>query len=346
MKRYPIALVEDYVKKILMHYNLNHQIITTIVNSMITADACGVHSHGLSILKSHIDRLLRGGYEIAKSPAVIKLHEAFAVVDAQNTFGFLSADYCMNLAINQCRVKHGFFTVFARNCNTYGAAFYYTKLAADNKLIGITFCNSPTAMPAWGGKEKLLGTNPFAIAIPGKNEGPILFDMATSIVAKSKINEARKNGDKIPLGWALDEHGNDTTDPEEAIKGLILPMAGPKGYGLALVIDIIAGMLSGAAYSSKVNRFYSEQNEPMNVGQVFIAIDPTTIHSEQFYDEVDRYIEKIHLSASRDNNKVRFPGENKLHEYAKTQKDGLELTDYTVKTINELLTECSYKDKL
>ena len=121
-------------------------------------------------------------------------------------------------------------------------------------MIGITFCNSPAAMAPWGGYEKLIGTNPFAVSVPSASRGSILFDMATSKVAKSKINKARLSEKEIPDDWALDVNGNPTTDPLEAIKGVVLPMAEHKGYGLALSIDLIAGMLSGDAYIDKIHQ--------------------------------------------------------------------------------------------
>lgn len=339
MTRYSINEIYNNVIKILTFYGVNKGEAEIITNYMLTTDMCGVHTHGLAILSSHIDRIIRKGYNLTECPEVIKDLGNFAVVDSKNTFGFVSGEFCMQLAIEKSLEK-GIGIVFAHNCNTYGAAFYYTKLASDKKLIGITFCNSPTAMSPYGGKEKLLGTNPLAISIPGKEEGPILFDMATSIVAKSKINELRKQKEKIPLGWALDVKGNPTVDPEEAIKGIILPMAGAKGYGLALTIDIIAGILSGAEYSEGVNRFYSDDNKGMNVGQVFVVLNPEIIYSEEFYTKVDEYIRRLHNSKSLSENRVRFPGETKLEEYEKSKKEGVLLSDTTISSINNLLKRC------
>lgn len=341
MKRYPINEIYENIIKILDLYGVNQKDSEIITNYMITTDMCGVHTHGLSILSSHIDKIIRKGYNLTEKPEITKDLGSFAVVNSKNTFGFVSGKFCMELAIEKS-LKFGIGMVFAHNCNTYGAAFYYTKLASDKELIGITFCNSPIAMSPYGGKEKLLGTNPLAVSIPGKKEGPILFDMATSVVAKSKINELRKQKEKIPLGWALDAKGNPTVDPEEAIKGIILPMAGAKGYGLALTIDIIAGILSGAEYSEGVNRFYSNDNKGMNIGQVFIVLNPKMIYSEEFYIKVDNYIKRLHNSESLSESRVRFPGETKLEEYERSKKEGVLLSDLTISSINDLLLRCKY----
>lgn len=157
--------------------------------------------------------------------------------------------------------------------------------------------------------------------------------MATSKVAKSKINEARKAGENIPLGWALDIDGNPTTDPIKAINGMVLPMAEHKGYALSLAIDIIAGLLSGAGYLNNVNRFYSIDNRCMNVGQMFVAIDPKIVMSENFYKLIDNYIEQLHSSG----NNVMYPGENKHNREVESEKSGISLSDSTIDDIEMLV---------
>lgn len=335
MKRYKETQVKKCLFEILERKGLRGTEADALVNALISADKHGVHTHGLSVFTSHVDRIDRGGYKLGTEPLIEKDCPAFMTVDARNTIGFYSAKFCMGHALDKAK-EAGIYTVFCRNCNTYGAAFYYTKMATDNHMIGITCSNGPSAMAPWGGYEKMLGTNPLAVGIPGDKEGPILFDMATSVVAKSKINEARKKGESIPDGWALDSQGNPTTDPIEAIKGVVLPMAGPKGYGLSMTIDILAGVLSGAAYLNNVGRFYSEDNSSMNVGQVFTAINPELILTAPFCPMVDDYIRSIKESKST-GDYVHFPGERKLREFAVNSKNGIELTESTIDDINDLL---------
>lgn len=304
----------------------------------VTADACGVKTHGLSVMQSHLNKIDNGFYNLNAVPKIETHTHAFAVVDSDNSIGPYSAEYCIKLAMENA-AKEGIFTVFAHNCNTYGPAFYYTKLATDEKLIGITCCNTPAAMAPWGGYNKLIGTNPFAAGIPGEKEGPVLLDFATSKVAKSKINSARIAKRKIPTDWALDVNGNKTDDPIEAIKGVVLPMADYKGYGIALVIDMIAGILSGAAYADGVNKFYSEDGKPMNVGQCFLAIDPKIIMGTEFYKHVDEYINKIHMSKSLSKSKPLYPGERKMNNFINSLKNGVEYSEFEIKNLQNVLKE-------
>lgn len=311
MKIYSVDELKNKTVLLLEKYGLDKKQAVSVADCFVTADACGVKTHGLAVLPSHINKLKNSAYNLSPSLEAEKSTNAFALIDADNSIGPYSASYCMNYAIKKAKAE-GIFTVFSKHCNTYGPAFYYTYLAVKQGLIGITFSNSPVAMAAWGGSKKLLGTNPLAVGIPGKNEGPILYDIATSKVAKSKINKARLENKKIPADWALDENANPTTDPLEAIKGFVLPMAEHKGYGLALVLDMLSGMISGSGYSTGVNKFYSENNQCMNVGQTFIAIDPKIVMDDDFYNCTDDYIQKIHSNHSVGDNRVVFPGEHKL----------------------------------
>lgn len=333
--RISIEKLKKIVFELLVANQLPIEQAEVVADCFVEADAYGVSTHGVSVLPTHLDKLRSGGYNIAPSLDIIKEGGAFAVIDADNAIGAVSASFSMKYAVKKCK-QTGIFTVFSRNSNTYGPAFYYPLLAAQSNLIGITFCNSPAAMPAWNGREKLLGTNPFSVVIPCKNKGPIIFDIATSKVAKSKINEARIRNEQIPDGWALDANGNPTTDPIEAIKGLMLPMEGHKGYGLALTIDVLSGVLSGAAFLNGVGKFYSEDNKCMNVGQTFIAIDPMQIYGDEFYDTMDTYVDTVHKSQALNNQIVRVPGENKLLMKKNSVKNGINIDINILESLNLL----------
>lgn len=333
-----VDYLKDKISSLLMAHGLEQEQARVTADCFVTADACGVKTHGLSVMRAHLNKIDKGFYNLHPNIRIEKSTHSFAVVNSDNSIGPFSADYCMKLAVENAK-KEGIFTVLSNNCNTYGPAFYYTKIAADEGLIGITCCNTPAAMAPWGSYEKLIGTNPFAAGIPGNTLGPLLLDFATSKVAKSKINQARLAGKEIPQDWALDVNGNKTTDPIEAIKGVVLPMADYKGYGIALVIDILSGMLSGAAYADGVNKFYSEDGKPMNVGQLFVAIDPKIVENEFFYTYVDDYINKIHRCKSTDNTIPLYPGERKNINYAKAVKSGIEYSDTETENIENLLKE-------
>ena len=334
MKRYSIAPLKKALIQVLTSNSVTEKQAGILADTMLEADMRGVHTHGVSIFPTYIKKIKNGGFNLTADWVILRQTAAFAVADAQNQFGMVSAKQCMDLAVEQAKTS-GIYTVFCRNANTFGPAFRYVKQATDAKMIGICLSNSPSAMPAWGGKQKILGTNPFAVGIPADKESPIIVDMATSIVAKSKINEIRKQGGTIPLGWAVDEKGEPTTDPMEAIRGMIMPMAEHKGYAIAMAIDIIAGVLSGAGYLNRINRFYSEDNACMNVGHCFIAINPELVFDETFCQKIDEYIAEVHASGEN----VRYPGERGNEKTARCSDGSVELTEETVTALEAVFAQ-------
>ena len=334
MKRFYINHLREGLLLILKKHKVSQQQAEILVDLMLAADMRGIHTHGVNVFPTYIAKIHAGGFNLSDDCKMIQRTNSFAVVDANNLLGMVSAKYCMDIAINESQ-NSGIYTVFCRNANTFGAAFNYVNMAIDKEIIGICFSNSPSAMPAWGGNKKALGTNPFAIGIPTQNEAPIIIDMATSIVAKSKINEIRKQGGTLPKGWALDENGQPTTDPEKAIKGMILPMAEHKGYAIAMAIDIIAGVLSGAGYLNNINRFYSTDNKCMNVGHCFIAINPSMIFGEGFLQKVDAYITELRETGEN----ICYPGENGNRKKQLCSNGTVELSDETVRALMALFDE-------
>ena len=284
----------------------------TVADCFVTADEYGVTSHGTAILQSHIDRIKRGGYNLASDIRVIKETAAFAHIDGDNAMGPVSARYCLDYAIEKCK-KSGVFTVFSRNNNTFGPAFYYSLKAAEKGYIAFICSNSPAQMAPIGGVERLLGTNPFAMVVPVKDGDPIIVDMATSVVAKSKFKEYKNAGKPLPDGWALDKEGKPTCDPDEGMSGLVLPMAGFKGYAISMLIDIISGVLSGAASLDRVGRFYSDDGSSMDVGFYMMVIDPVAVCGEEYYTKMAEYVERIKKSRAADGGKIVLPGEDRIN---------------------------------
>ena len=282
-----------------------------VADCFATADVFGVTTHGISILQSHIERVKRGGYNLAPNLAVLKETSAFAVIDGDNSFGPVSARYCLDYAVEKVK-DVGVFTVFGKNNNTFGPAFYYSLKAAEAGCIAIVTSNSPAQMAPFGGKEKMLGTNPFSAVIPVPEEEPIIIDFATSIVAKSKFKEYAQNNMPLPNGWALDKEGNPTNDANEGIQGFILPMAGFKGYGLSMLIDILSGLLSGSAYLNGVGRFYSNDNQSMNIGFQMLVIDPRQVLGEEYDDCIKEYVFSLRESQRADNKNIVLPGDDRI----------------------------------
>ena len=225
MDYFNINKIKEDSKNLLIVHGLSEKDAALVIDSMLEADMMGISTHGIRMLPSYVEKIDNGFFSIIE-PEIIKKTASFSIVDAHGTI----------------------YTVLSRNSNTFGTASYFTNKMAQQGLIGIAFSNSPAAMPVANGTEPMLGTNPLSFSCPSKSYSPIILDMATSVVAKSKFELYRQEGKELPDGWALDASGNPTNDPVSGIKGLVLPMAGFKGYGLAMMIDIIAGALSGAAY--------------------------------------------------------------------------------------------------
>lgn len=283
----------------------------TVIDCFMTADEYGVSSHGMAIFNSHLERIRRGGYNLTPNFKIVRDSPAFAVIDGDNAMGPVAANYCMEYAVRRSK-DVGIFTVFSRNNNTFGPAFYYPLKAAEQGLIGFICSNSPAQMAPVGGVEKMLGTNPFSVVIPVPGNDPIIIDMATSVVAKSKFKEYKELGRPLPIGWALDKNGNPTTDPDEAMQGLVLPMGGFKGYAISMLIDILAGALSGAAFLNHVGRFYSEDNNSMNIGYYMVAIDPYIVFGDDYSVVIARYIDEIRNSRTIEGMEIVLPGDDRL----------------------------------
>lgn len=283
----------------------------TVADCLATADLYGVTSHGTAVLAAYIERIKKGGFNLDAQIRVLRSTAAFAVIDGDNALGPVSADFCMRYAVEKCKAA-GIFTVFSRNNNTLGPAFVYPLKAAEKGYIGMVCANSPAQMAPFGGCEKMLGTNQFAAVVPVLGGDPLIVDMSTSVAAKSKIKEYIKRGESLPEGWALDERGAPTTDPEAALKGFVLPMAGYKGYGLAMLIDLIAGGLSGAAYLNHVGRFYTEDAASMNVGYCITVIDPAAVYGEDYAQMIARYVCELRQSKAAEGQIIRLPGDDRL----------------------------------
>ena len=313
--------IEELVTEVFIHYGCQREEATVVAHNLVLTEMCGVVAHGLRMVSAHADKYRSSVYQHAMPLDVEVETNAFARINANGMCGLYSATRCMEFAIDRAK-QYGMYTVFANHCNTYGAAFVYSLMAAEQGLIGITFCNTPAQMAPIGGARKMLGTNPMSYAIPVKGENPIIYDAATSIVAKSKINVAAERGEEIPIEWALDENGVPTTNAKEAQKGSVRPMAGPKGIGLAMLFDILSGVLSGAKYLDQVGKFYGS-NTSMDLGHTFIALNPSMIYGDGFDESMCDYVKNLRKSGT--SSQVSLPGDGKWSALSAAQQNGIEI---------------------
>jgi ureidoglycolate dehydrogenase (NAD+) len=242
-----------------------------LADGLIQAHLAGMDGHGLFFLPTYVQRLELGLIAKAGEVRVVREGPAFALLDGANLLGHVSAWKAMGVAIAKAE-QAGVGVVGLRSGNHSGIMARYTLRAAEAGCIGIATTNTPPLMAPWGGYEPFLGTNPISIAVPGGDEPPVVLDMATSAVARSKLLVADKAGLRIPPSWALDGTGVPTEDPQAALKGTMAPMAGHKGFGLALMIDVLSGILAGAASGPEVGDVFRTDAGPQNVGHFFQAI--------------------------------------------------------------------------
>lgn len=251
----------------------------TLADVLVAGDYRGHFSHGLNRLQMYVNDVEKGVCEPTGEPKILNELAGTALVDGNNVLGPVVGKFCMELAIKKAK-DAGVAWVVARGSNHYGIAGYYSMMASAQGLIGMSFTNASPLVAPTGGKKKFLGTNPISVAAPGKNGDEFVLDMATSAVALGKVELQHRKGEPIPEGWAINSEGKVVTNTKEALDGgALLPLGGTaetsgyKGYGLALMVDLFCGVLSGACYGTNV-RSWLNVTDPANLGQCFVAINP------------------------------------------------------------------------
>ena len=277
-----------------------------IASALVEADLRGVSSHGVMLVPMYVDRLNAGG--VTRERRLDILHDVGAalVVDARGGMGQLSSPQAMGLAIQRAG-RFGIGLVSVRNAHHFGAASRWAMQAARAGCLGIAMSNTTPLMPAPGGAERIVGNNPLAIAVPTEAGVEIVLDMALSAVALGKIRLAASAGQPIPDSWATDPSGVPTTDPEEAVLGMLLPAAGHKGFGLALMIDVLTGVLSGGGWGDQVRPLYRETDRPNDCAHLFLAIDPELLGG------VDSFRRRSSALADRVRRSDTAPGVDRLY---------------------------------
>lgn len=244
-----------------------------VAELMAQADLTGADGHGVFRLPQYLRRIRAGGLNVTPNIRAERETSASAVIDGDNGMGHLVMRRATELAIEKARA-HGIGWVGAHHSNHAGPAALYADLAADAGLVGIYLAvGSANHMAPWGSIEPLLSTNPIAIAVPGRRHGTVLLDMATTVAAYGKVKLAAQRGQAMPEGWMIDSQGQPLTDPARAKEGTLLPIGGYKGYGLALMLGLLAGTLNGAAMGRDVVDFNADDTSVTNTGQAILAID-------------------------------------------------------------------------
>jgi len=296
-----IDSLTQFVTEILMKLGVPPGPADIVADAIVAADIEGIPSHGVMLVPMYVDRMLAGSVSTRTEPSVVHDGGSAIVLDAGNALGQLTSDWAIPMVIERAR-EHGLAAVAVRNGFHFGTAGYWARQIAEAGLAGIVMCNTRPLMPAPGGAERVVGNNPVAIALPGN----FVVDMATSATAMGKIRLAESAGQPIPEGWAADEEGRPTTDPAAAIAGMLLPAAGPKGFGLAAAIDLLCGGLSGGATGYEVAPLYGDPAKPYRCSHLFLAIDPARFGISDLPQRVDKFATRIRASK-------RAPGTERVY---------------------------------
>jgi LDH2 family malate/lactate/ureidoglycolate dehydrogenase len=298
-----------------------------LADGLLQANLCGMDGHGLFFLPVYVKRLELG--LIAKRGVVRVLQEGpgFALLDGGNLLGHVSAYRAMETAVAKAR-QAGVGMVGLRHGNHSGMLARYTRLAVDAGCIGIATTNTPPLMAPWGGVLPFFGTNPISIAVPAGEEPPLILDMATSTVARSKILLAGQRGERIPADWALDPSGRPTDDPQAALRGSMAPLGGHKGSGLAMMVDVLSGLLSGAASGQEVGDIFRYDDGPQDVGHFFQAFDVERLgEGAEFRRRADGLIRRLRAAPTAPGvDRLRLPGDVERETAETRRREGIPLT--------------------
>ncbi|ASN53250.1 Ldh family oxidoreductase [Sinomonas sp. R1AF57] len=299
----------------------------TVAHSLVDADLRGVSSHGVLRMETYLERL--GNRVMNPTPEVKTLSEtaATAVLDGDNGFGQVVSQQAVDILLAKTK-ESPIAAVSVRNSNHFGAAAYWAAQLAEQDLIGIAVSNVEPLMPPPGGSEARIGNNPLSVVVPARTHRPIVVDMATSVVPLGKILNAKSRGEAIPEGWGLDSSGRATTVPDEVINGgSLFPVGGPKGYGLAIIVEVLSALLSGGEFGTDIHSMYQELDSPNQISHFFMALKISAfLDPEIFKASVDRYIDQIKSSPlAPGSDAIYMPGEIELRARDRHAENGIDL---------------------
>ena len=271
----------------------------------------------------------------AAKPILNEVTPCVAQIDGQNGFGFLAATLGMDKAIDMAKT-FGIGMVSIKHSNHFGMSAWIVQKAVDANMMSLVFTNSSPALPVWGGMSKLMGVSPLACGAPAGKTPPFILDMAPSVAARGKIYKAKRRGEKIPMDWALDAEGRPTDDPEKALGGVMLPIGGPKGSALSIMMDVFSGVLSGSAFAGHVTNPY-DPSKASDVGHFLVAIKPDLFMSlEEFKERMDYLYKRVVGAEKRpDFGRIYFPGEMEQITQEKRRREGIPFTASEVEALNK-----------
>ena len=318
--------LRSLVKDRLVEAGLNNGHSQLVADVLVHADLRGVRSHGVIRAEHYVTRLNSGSLNRNPNFSLQKIKSGAAVLDADDGMGHAACDLAMSHAIDIAK-ETGIAMVGVKNGSHCGALSYFVLQAANKGMIGIATTHTDKCVAPFGGAKRFFGTNPLAFGFPTAVNPPVVLDMATSNTAFGKILHAKETGAEIPDDWGLDGSGAPTTDPDKV--EALLPFGGPKGYGLAFVVDVLTGILLGAKYGPHITAMYGDYEQKRGLASLMIAIDPSTFTSaDGFKSQMDSMVDELHAQpAGKGFESVYVPGELELMREVQNRKDGVPVVD-------------------
>jgi LDH2 family malate/lactate/ureidoglycolate dehydrogenase len=317
-----------------------------VADTLVQADLWGHQSHGVLRLGWYLDRVRNKVMKPVTTPEFAVDAGAVAVIDGHDGVGHVLTVLATREAVKRARA-HGIGVVGVRNSNHFGTCMYYTLMGAREGCVMFLTTNGGPAMAPWGGRKKIIGTNPWSVAAPAGRRSPFVVDMANTGVARGKIYLARNKRLPIPLGWAINAAGEPTTDPQEAIDGIILPMAEHKGYAIAAMVDVLSGVLTGSGFLSAVHSPY-QTAEKSNCGHLMVAMNITAFQPlAEFNERMEQFIAEIKsVPLAKGYDEVFYPGEIEAGNDARNRKEGLLFPDDTLADLRRIAKETGLEASL
>ena len=308
------VILTKEITKIFKKFGLTQDHAEISAKALINAELVGAYGHGLSRLKMYCDRISKKVINPKPKIKIKKISQSISHIDADDSIGFVAADIAIKKAILNAK-KTGIGLVAVRNSGHYGLSGYYAEQAVKKNLVTMIYTNAPPAIAPHGAIKSLFGTNPICFGTPSGSKAPFIFDTSISMINRGKIRFASKNNQKLPIGVALDKFGKPTIDANKALKGVQLPIAGFRGSGLAWMVDILSGVLTGGNHAGRVKDPFEDFSGPQNIGHLFITFK-TNLFVKDYNNRIRDNIKKVkRLPKVKGVKEIMYPGQNKYKRY-------------------------------
>ena len=324
------------IKNIFKKHGLSYNHAKICADALIHAELVDAPSHGLSRLKMYCDRIKKKLINPQPKIKIKKISKSITHIDANNSIGFVVADIGIKKAISNAK-KTGIGLVAIKNSGHYGLSGYYAEQAVKKNLIAMCFTNAPPAIAPHGAKKSLFGTNPICFGTPIASKVPFILDTSVSVINRGKIRVAARTGEKIPDGVALDKFGKPTTDAKKALAGVQLPIAGFRGSGLAWMVDILSGVLTGGNHGGKVKDPFDDFSGPQNIGHLFIVIKPNLFvgnYNQRIKENIKRIKKLPRIKGVKE---ILYPGQSKSRRYKKNINKEIKIPPNVAKDLKKLI---------